>query len=200
VKKVLFVVFMLTSLAASAQEFKPFKVNLSLGYAKPSGGGASGGVLFSVEPKYGLNDNIDLGLRVESALVARGVTVSGESATGDVAAIGSGVLTGNYYFSTGGFRPFVGVGLGLFSIASAGVLTVDNGQTEENVTFSGATKFGGMVRAGFKAGHFVLGVEYNAISASDGLSISSSANASTISIKNSYLGVKLGFDIGGGRY
>lgn len=191
---------MLVAVSASAQEFKPFKVNLSLGFAKPLGVGASGGVLFGIEPKYGLNDNIDLGVRLESALVARGVTVMGESATGDVAAINSAVLTGNYLLSTGGFRPFIGLGLGLFNVASAGVVTVDNGQTDEDVTFSQATKFGAMVRAGFKTGHFVLGVEYNAISASDGLRISSSANVGTISIKNSYLGVKLGFDIGGGRY
>jgi len=198
-KKVFLALCMLVAVSASAQEFKPFKVNLSLGFAKPLGVGASGGVLFGIEPKYGLNDNIDLGVRLESALVARGVTVMGESATGDVAGISSAVLTGNYLLSTGNFRPFIGLGLGLFNVASAGVITVDNGQTNENVSFSAATKLGAMVRAGFKAGHFVVGVEYNAISASDGLRISSSANVGTISIKNSYLGVKLGFDIGGGR-
>ncbi len=155
--------------------------------------------MFGIEPKYGLNDKIDLGVRLESALVARGVTIMGESATGDVAGISSAVLTGNYLLSTGNFRPFIGLGLGVFNVASAGVITVDNGQTDEDVSFSAATKFGGMVRAGFKTGHFVLGVEYNAISASDGLRLSSSANVTTISIKNSYLGVKLGFDIGGGR-
>ncbi|MBC7569036.1 MAG: hypothetical protein H7319_04785, partial [Spirosoma sp.] len=85
---------MLVAVSASAQEFKPFKVNVSLGFAKPLGVGASGGVLFGIEPKYGLNDNIDLGVRLESALVARGVTVMGESATGDVAGISSAVLTG----------------------------------------------------------------------------------------------------------
>lgn len=198
-KRILVILFALVTFSATAQEFKPFKVNLSLGFAKPSGGGSSGGVLFGIEPKYGLTDNIDLGVRLESALVARGVTVMNETATGDVAGISSALLTGNYLFSTGGFRPFIGVGLGIFNVASAGVITVDDGQTNEDVSFSAATKLGGMVRAGFKAGHFVLGVEYNAISASNGIRISSAANVGTLSIKNSYLGVKLGFDIGGGR-
>ena len=44
---------LLIGFTAQAQEFKPFKVNISLGAALPSGGG---GVLFALEPKYGIND------------------------------------------------------------------------------------------------------------------------------------------------
>ena len=125
--------------------------------------------------------------------------VMGNSTTGDVAGISSVLATDNYYFSTAGFRPFIGIGLSLVNVASAGTVTVNDGQTQQNVTFSEATKLGAMARAGFKTGHFVLGVEYNAISASNAISISLS-NLGSLSVKNSCFGIKFGFDIGGGIY
>lgn len=193
-KRYLFSLFMLVTLSATAQEYKPFKVNLSVGVAKPLSSGISGGVLFAIEPKYGLNDNLDLGLRLEWAVVARGVISSGNTVTGDVGAFGSYLLTGNYLFGTGGVRPFLGLGAGLYSVASGGVVTVVDGQSNQQVTLVGETKFGGMIRGGIKAGHFVLGVEYNAVPTT-----SNKLSNTTIDSKNAYLGIKLGFDIGGGR-
>jgi outer membrane protein X len=185
---------LLAGFTAHAQTFKPFKVNLSLGYAKPLGSSVSGGFLASVEPKYGLNDNIDLGLRLEAAIVARGVVVNGNTTSGDVGFFGSYLLTGNYLFGQGNTRPFIGVGAGLYNVASAGTIVVVDGQTRQDVTLTGATKFGFMGRAGLKAGHFVVGVEYNAVPTTQ-----NRGTNSTIESQNTYLGVKLGFDIGGGR-
>ncbi|MCK8492866.1 hypothetical protein M0L20_13435 [Spirosoma sp. RP8] len=195
-KRILFVLFVLAGFSASAQEFKPFKVNLSVGYAKPLNSAASGGVLFAVEPKYGLSDNFDLGLRLEAAVVARGVVYNGNTATGDVGAFSSYLLTGNYLFGTGGIRPFLGVGVGFYSIGSAGTVVIYDGQTNSNVTFVNDTKFGGMVRGGIKAGHFVAAVEYNAAPTTQNRL---GNTTTTITSENSYLGIKVGFDIGGGR-
>jgi outer membrane protein X len=193
-KHFLIVLCLLVGYTASAQEFKPFKVNVSIGYAKPLGSSVSGGVLASVEPKYGLNDNIDLGLRLETALVARGVVVNGNTTSGDFGAFGSYLLTGNYLFGQGNTRPFLGIGAGLYSIASAGTIVVVNGQTTQDVTLASATKFGFMGRAGLKTGHFVVGVEYNAVPTTQ-----NRGTTTTIESQNTYLGIKLGFDIGGGR-
>src|SRR5687767_15845445 len=81
-RKLTFVLaFFASCFFANAQEtsFKPFKVDLAFGYAIPSGSGSKGGVLFAVEPKYALNDNITLGLRMEAAVTARAaVTEDGE--------------------------------------------------------------------------------------------------------------------------
>lgn len=186
--------FVLVALSATAQEYKPFKVNLSVGYAQPIGAGVSGGFLIAAEPKYGITDNFDVGLRLEAAIVARGVEVNGNTTTSDVGAFGSYLLTGNYLFGKGGFRPFLGLGVGLFSIGSAGTVVIEDGQGAEDVTFVSDTKFGGMLRAGFKTGHFVLGVEYNAVPTSD-----NTFQNTVITSENAYLGIKLGFDIGGGR-
>jgi outer membrane protein X len=193
-KRIVLAFFVLGALSANAQEYKPFKVNLSIGYAKALASGLSGGALISLEPKYGVSDNFDVGLRLESAFIARGVTVNGNTTTGDVAGFGSYLLTGTYLFGTAGVRPFLGAGAGLFTIASGGTVTVVDGQTNQNVTFVGENKFGGMIRAGVKAGHFVAGVEYNAVPTT-----SNKISNTTIDSKNAYLGIKVGFDIGGGR-
>ncbi|MFD2569489.1 hypothetical protein ACFSUS_02530 [Spirosoma soli] len=194
-KKFLFSMFMLAGLSASAQEFKPFKVNVSVGYAKPFTSAASGGVLIAIEPKYGLSDHFDLGLRLESAFVARGVVTNGQTVTGDVGAFGSYMLTGTYLFGTGGIRPFLGIGAGAYSIGGAGTVVISqNGQPNQDITFVSDTKFGGLVRAGIKAGHFVAAVEYNAAPTT-----SNRLANTTINSENAYLGVKVGFDIGGGR-
>ncbi|GAB2589356.1 hypothetical protein [Spirosoma areae] len=193
-KRIFLLFFAFAAFTATAQDYKPFKVNLSIGYAKALGEGLSGGALISLEPKYGVSDNLDVGLRLESAFIARGVVVNGNTATGDVAAFGSYLLTGTYLFGESGVRPFLGLGAGLYSIASGGTITVVDGQSPQDVTFVGETKFGAMLRAGIKAGHFVAGVEYNAVPTT-----SNKLRNTTIDSKNAYLGIKIGFDIGGGR-
>jgi outer membrane protein W len=198
IKNVSFLFCLLVAGSVSAQEFKPFKFNISLGYAAPVGQGASGGVLFSVEPKYGINDNIDLGLRAEGAIVASAIDVSGTgnnaNGTAKVSGLGSYLLTGTYLFTTNNFRPYLGAGLGVYSVAGSTV-TISNGSTNDDISLESSTQFGGMIRAGFKASHFNLGVEYNLIPNSKGLALS----GRTVEGKNSYIGVKLGIDIGGGR-
>ncbi|ADB39963.1 hypothetical protein [Spirosoma linguale] len=194
-------VVLLLSISAKAQEFKPFKVNVSLGAAIPSGGG---GVLFALEPKYGINDQIDIGLRIEGAAMARSVVANGNTTSGDVKFSGSYILTGNYMLSDNNFRPFVGIGAGLFGVGSTGFTVVGSGSNAQstNGSISAGNVFGGMARVGFKAGHFVLGIEYNLIPNTKSVvynSTGSSQIGTSVESKNSYVGVKLGFDIGGGR-
>ena len=189
------------AVAAQAQTtFKPFKVNVSIGAAIPSGGG---GVLFAIEPKYGINDQIDIGLRLETAAMARNVVVNGNTSSGSAQGAASYILTGNYTFSDEGFRPFVGIGAGLFGIAGTGfTATSGTGGTATNGNINAATVFGGMARVGFKTGHFVLGVEYNLIPNSNSVVYDSNGTTqvgTSVQSKNSYVGVKVGFDIGGGR-
>ncbi|MBD2754639.1 outer membrane beta-barrel protein [Spirosoma validum] len=188
-------VLMLVALSATAQEYKPFKVNLSIGYAKPFNAGVSGGFLVAVEPKYGLSDQFDLGLRLEVASVARGVQYNGNITTGDVGAYASYLITGNYLFTQGSVRPFIGAGVGLYTIGAAGTVVIsNNGQPNQNIQLVSDTKFGGMIRAGIKAGHFVASVEYNAVPTTK-----NNSSALEVTSENAYLGIKIGADIGGGR-
>jgi hypothetical protein len=183
-KKVLFCASLLcAAILGNAQStvFKPFKVDFATGYAIPGGSGSKGGVLFAIEPKYALNDNITVGIRFEGAVMARATTVNGQEFTGDVKASGSYLATGDYYFNTNKFRPFAGVGVGIYNNASGSFSSGTNTGTIE-----GGTVFGGAPRAGFEFGHFRMAVEYNLMGKSG-------------TINNNYLGIKLGFFAGGGR-
>ena len=188
-------VLLLAALSATAQTYKPFKVNVSVGYAKAFNAGTSGGWLGSIEPKYGITDNIDLGFRLEGAFVARGIQVNGNTMTSDNGLFGSYLLTGNYLFGTNNVRPFLGLGFGFYDIGASGSVTVTTGQNNrQDINFVKATKFGGMIRGGVKVGHFVAALEFNA--APNGGSI---IGPITVSHENAYLGIKVGADIGGGR-
>lgn len=185
------------SFSSSAQDqLKPFKVDVSVGYAIPGGDGAKGGVLFAVEPKYAVIPNLAVGLRMEAAIVARfgGYDANGNVNDISVKGAGSYLLTGDYYFRDNySFRPFGGVGLGAFSIASVEA-------TSTTGAVSGGTKFGGMLRAGFEAGHFRMGVEYNLVPKTKFDGFDENGEPTTgLTSNNSYLGIKIGVCIGGGR-
>lgn len=196
-KFLLFSLAAMTSFSAMAQsktDLKPFKVDVSLGYAIPGGTGAKSGVLFAIEPKYAVISNLSLGLRMEAAVIARfsGYDAEGTVNSASVKAAGSYLATGDYYFSDNySLRPFAGAGAGIFSLASA---EFDSDQG----VISGGTKFGGMVRTGIEMKHFRLGVEYNIVPKTTFTGFDSNGDEAKLTSKNGYIGIKLGVCIGGG--
>ncbi|MDB5241637.1 MAG: hypothetical protein JWP57_2262 [Spirosoma sp.] len=190
-KRVILGFLLLTAFSASAQEFKPLKLNLSVGYP------TSGGILLSLEPKYGVSDQIDVGFRYELGLMGRPYVIDGQEAQSELRASSSYLITGNYLLSSGTFRPFVGAGVGLFTLVSIS-FSEAGGSTDAGI--SGGSKFGGMLRAGFKANHFVFGLEYNAVPKTRGVLVGTSGANLNYQRPNSYVGIKVGIDIGGGRY
>ena len=109
------------------------------------------------------------------------VTENGDKVEGDVKASGSYLLTGDYYFNTNKFRPFAGFGAGLYRLAA---VSFDTDMEEGEIGVD--SKFGFAPRAGFEYGHFRTALEYNFA-------------GKTGSINNNYIGIKMGFFIGGGR-
>jgi outer membrane protein X len=194
-KKVLFSVLLLSGImVVNAQSaYKPFKVDLSAGYAIPGGKGAKGGILFAAEPKYAVIPNLSVGLRFEVAVMARGTADDqGNISEVDVKAAGSYLATGDYYFTENTARPFLGAGVGIFSLASA--------SADQNTASGGAgSKFGGMVRGGVEISHFRLGLEYNIVPSTNVTIVDGGGNTTTGKAKNSYIGIKIGAVIGGGR-
>lgn len=166
--------------AQTEQTFKPFKVDIALGYALPSGEGSKAGALFAIEPKYALNDKLTLGLRMEAALTAQ-VTMANENSNADVKASSSYLATADYYLNTSSFRPFIGAGAGIFTNANANA----NAQTTSEV--QSGSRFGFAPRVGFETGHFRTAIEYNVA-------------GKTGTVNHNYLGLKIGFFLGGGRY
>lgn len=187
-KQFLLGLLLFAGVTSYAQDFKPFKVGLHLGYAAPSDGG--GGVAFALEPAYRINDAIAVGLRIEAAALAKSV---GETEA-EIATSGSYALFGQYYLSNNKFRPFVGLGAGLFSNATLEVQ--DSGVTGD---FDPSASFGFFPRVGFDLGHFNLLFDYNIIGATDEVDVPGFGTVELDDeIKNSYFSVKIGFSIGGG--
>lgn len=191
-KKVTILFFMscVMILSAHAQEFKKFKVGVGLGYAMAGGEGAKGGVLFAIEPAYRITDAIQVGLRWETAALVRGFSEPiPDEVSLDIAAIGSFSLNGQYYFSNGSFRPFVGAGIGLYSLAA---VKYDDTDADNFEIAASQNKVGFYPRVGFDAGHFSMSLDYNLIPATK-------AEEAGGDFKNSYLGIRIGAFFGGGR-
>jgi hypothetical protein len=170
--------------------FKRFKGDVSLGYAAPLSANSDGGVLFAMEPKFAVMDQLAIGLRIEAAVMAKfsGTDINGDVIVDKAKAAASYLATADYYFNNHySFRPFIGGGAGLFGIAE-----VDEGTSNYDVPYS--TKFGGMIRAGAEVKHFRFGVEFNIVPNTSFIDLN---NVSTVS-KNSYVGIKAGFCFGGG--
>jgi hypothetical protein len=189
----LFFSCLLITFSSTAQDFKPLKVGLGLGFAAPgtAGAGAGGGGLFYIEPAYRATDNFLIGLRLESAVIARGVEgVGEEDVSGDAASNVSYTLNTQYYFNDNYVRPFIGVGGGLFSLAAVKFNTASGSNSIDADEVNAETRFGFYPRIGIDAGHFNFTIDYNFIPSTDIPGIGE--------VKNNYLGIRAGFSIGGG--
>ena len=182
------------TLSATAQDgermFKRFKGDVSFGYAAPLNSNENGGILFSMEPKISIIDQLAVGLRIEAAVTAKfsGNDMYGDPQVDDAKGFASYLATADYYFTKNySFRPFIGGGAGVFGLAS-----------DEYDTFNGNNtdiKFGGMFRAGAEIKHFRFGVEFNLIPTTNLVDMNGAVTGTS---KNGYIGIKAGFCFGGG--
>jgi len=110
-------IFTLNTYSQNGQHYDKFKLGLGAGYifGKPAGyhGYTSdgdqfttSGFILTLEPAYRVRDNIAAGLRLEVEVYP------GDPAPAVLASV---TINGQYYFSDEQFRPFVGVGLGIFA-------------------------------------------------------------------------------------
>lgn len=177
-----------------SQEEGKYRVGLDFGYTVPSNGG--GGVLFSLESKYNIKDNMNVGLRIGGAAMVRDIENNETSSSAKISINGSYVGTYDLYLNQAGksFVPYVGGGLGYYSIAN---VQFDNSDSNNQTALDANGKMGTLIRGGFENGKFRMGVEYNLVPKST-LKNLSGDNVGTVS--NSYLGVHLGFYIGGGKW
>ena len=175
-----------------AREFKPFRVGVGIGYAVPgTGEGAGGGLLMYLEPGYRATDQVLVGLRLEGAFMVRGIKgVNNRDVSGDASSMASFTLNSQYYFNNDNVRPFIGAGVGLFSLAAVKFNTAaPNDPGADDV--GSETRFGFYPRIGVDAGHFNLTLDYNILPPTD---VPGGGE-----VKNNYLGIRAGVSIGGGR-
>jgi hypothetical protein len=195
-KKIISVVLITLALASGySQEKGKFRVGLDIGYV-PTGGG--GGGLLSIEPKYNLADNMNIGLRLGAAGIAKDIQNNSTSTSAEVSANGSLVGTYDYYFHKSGsgssFAPYIGAGVGYYSLANVKVDDTSN-SSEISPAVSGVV--GGLIRGGFEWAGFRMGVEYNLIPDSDLEDLNGDKVGTA---KNAYFGIHIGFFVGGGKW
>jgi outer membrane protein W len=165
---------------AQSDTYHAFKFDIGLGGALPSNGsGTQGGATFTLQPHYRLSDGFALGLRIEAAAIGYK-----NSSTGDVkiSALASTCLSGEFYLSNNGFRPFIGGGVGAFDQETASGNTNDNNNSSGGTISGRTTNFGVYPVLGFEAGHFRMSVEYDVTGQN-----------------NNYVALKIGAFFGGGR-
>ncbi|RMB56637.1 hypothetical protein EAX61_13610 [Dokdonia sinensis] len=181
---------------AYGQEAGKFRFDISLGYAAIADTD-SDGLTFYLEPKWTLNNRMNVGLRIGGSVIGKeiGEDAEGDFAVPEVAFSGSYVGTFDYYFHKSGsaFAPFVGAGFGYYEVAN---VETENAQGE-SVELKTDSKAGGLVRLGFDWYKFRLGFEYNLIPTSD---LRDLDNVVIGTSKNNYYGVSLGFYFGGGKW
>lgn len=194
-KRVILIAVMTLFLANGySQEKGKFRVGLDFGYV-PTGGG--GGGMFSLEPKFNLTDNMNVGLRLGVAGIARDIETNwGIGTTAKISANSSIVGTYDYYIHIGStsFAPYFGAGFGYYEIAN---VEFDE-SSSETVTPDSSGEMGGLIRGGFEWGKFRMGIEYNFVP--DSKLQDSSGNVTNVTVANSYLGIHLGFYLGGGKW
>ena len=192
-KKFLLALMTLTLITAYSQEKGRFRFGLDFGYV-PTGGG--GGGLISFEPKYNLANNMNVGLRIGFAGVARDVKSGGSQVTSaKISSVSSFVGTYDYYFHKSGssFAPYLGAGLGYYSIAN---VEAEGSSYTSNVASTG--EMGGLIRGGFEWRKLRVGVEYNIVPDSKLQDIN--GNVTNTTVANSYVGLSVGFYLGGGKW
>ena len=194
-KKVILVVLLaLVFTNGYSQEKGKFRVGLDFGFV-PTGGG--GGGMLSIEPKYNITDNMNVGLRLGGAGIAKDIQTT-TTTSAEVSANGSVVGTYDYYFHKSGsgssFAPYVGAGFGYYSLAN---VKVDDTSNANDISPNVTGLMGGLIRAGFEWAGFRMGLEYNVLPDSDLENLDGSFYGTA---KNAYLGIHIGFFVGGGKW
>ncbi len=176
---VLLILGIMTYLPLQAQ-VTPFKFELGGIYGLPTDDAFKGGVGFYANPSYFLGDKFNLGIKAEWAILG----AADDAGTGfSISALASYLVTSNYYFTVSKVRPYLGVGLGLYSMGS---ISGDLGDGN-TLDIEYGDKFGVAPKFGLDLGHFSLNVAYNVIFGID----------PELASKN-YLSVGLGVFFGGG--
>lgn len=162
-KKVLLAFATILTLSTTAVQAQKIGAGAFVSFARMTGDlGANSGFGFSygLEGKYFLKPRIAVGLRYQET----GVVYKDEGNALDFGVYGNTQYTarGEYFFLTGKFRPFAGLGIGLSSVVTPEITMVDAAGNESVVTpEEKRNNFGIVPSAGFMIGNFGLEANFN---------------------------------------
>jgi hypothetical protein len=185
---------LLAAAPAYAEDVDPIHIDTGvLGtYTRSNGRGGAGAVF---ETKYMLDDDFAIGGRLEAAVMFGGSFGSTGDTQMEVGAVGALMAKGEWYFGEGVFRPFVGLGAGVFDIASQSIATTS---MTASVDQKAGRYFGIAPQLGLNLSRVRLAVTYDMILGADIEVHQTIGNAmQTTSYSQSYFGAELSFRFGG---
>ncbi len=182
--KLLLVPFLFASTYASAQQYRKFLFAIDVGV--PMGKAGSVGS-FTLEPSYRLNDKTLIGFRMEQIGIISMIGANSSS-------LGSMGINYQRYASLSTGRFFYGGGIGLYNPSDNFIMSNTDKLNQRN-------GFGIYPRIGWEFGHLRLMAEYNFIEKMNYfLSYNSIGSIGHYElVDKSYLALKLGIFIGGGK-
>ncbi len=162
---------MINDISGNELHFKKFRFGVGVGTGFPvnNGGESLVSLFLTLEPAWRIRDDVSIGLRWEDAVFMDSELF--------ITNYNSLTMNIQQYTSTRKFRPFVGLGFGLYRVTS---------------DFLDKSKqlFGLYPRVGFEIPHFSVSIDFNQILTAKG----------TIPyISNNYLGIRIGVFFGGER-
>ncbi|WP_236252756.1 hypothetical protein [Echinicola sp. 20G] len=162
--------------------YKPFKVDVGINLTFPTTSELTTGGGFFVEPRYGINDHIHLGIQLASNILGEGESLfNHQEAIFKAQAISNLSFTSEYQFGRENTRPFVGLTTGMYRRSDYEIVDSDDGTIINRQ--SNAVNFGFAPRIGVVSGKFRMNATYH-ITGSD--------------ISN-FFSIGLGIQFGGGK-
>ena len=177
--------------ALASEHYQPVRVELVLVGAYGPGDVATYGGGIAIEPKYNVNDQIALGLRIEATGMASEnvYTSPGVSTSLSARGVVAFLAKADVYLTTTSVRPFLGFGAGLYTMGSA----------SSGVTGVGSEAFRGFgiaPQVGLNLGHFRIAATYNIVTGGQHIIV---ATGTAPTLAKDYFSFEIGGTIGGGR-
>jgi hypothetical protein len=186
-KKLWIILFVLVPTAMFAQV--GFRLDGGLGAALTFGGLKSYGIAAFTEPKVTIGPSITAGVRFEGdALFGGKIFADAEDVEVGMSTRAAILLRGEYFIGQSKTRPFIGVGLGSYTIANT------SASSSGMASIQASRNFGFAPELGIAFGHFKLSAMYHIVG---GSTLVDMGVGDLQEISNSYLGILMSFRIFG---
>lgn len=166
-----------------------FRLDAGLGAALTFSGMKSYGIAAFTEPKVTIGPNITAGVRFEGdALFGGKISDVAEDVEVGLSTRAAILLRGEYFIGQNSTRPFVGLGLGRYTIAST------SASGSGTAAIQASNNFGVAPELGIAFGHFKLSAMYHIVG---GSSLVEMEVGEPQEITNSYFGILMSFRVFG---
>lgn len=140
--------------------YKPFKVDVGINLTFPANTDLTAGGGFFVEPRFGINDHLHVGLHLGSNIIGEGQFLfNNTEAVTKAQAIGNISFTGDYVFSLENVRPSVGISVGMYRRSDYEIIDESSGTIINNQGTH--VNFGVAPRMGLVAGKFRMDATFH---------------------------------------